>query len=223
MSLTFAEPPVGSDEVLKKGLRAVQEARKGGPEGGKRLAAPASVSFMRPHPVYELGLKQLAAGEGMGAAWLVAWRYLLVVNDQITEAAELYPDARGRPRFGGVTTGFAADAGPALGLVEQLPEAQQREYELRGLRVPALYVMAFWLKDKQGGKDRLIVLPPAFPPVQALKPYAPKEMLGLLRPLAVEKLRLELGSTPDYYHQPEAGVASGAKNGGRGDGKKKRK
>jgi hypothetical protein len=159
----------------------------------------------------------------MGAAWLVAWRYLLVVNEQITEAAELYPDARGRPRFGAVTTGFAAEAGPATALVEQLPEVRQREYELRGLRVPALYVMAFWLKDKQGGKDRLIVLPPVFPPVQALMPYSEKDFLGLLQSLAEEKIRLEWGSTPDYYRRSGTRVASGPKKDGRGGGKKKTK
>jgi hypothetical protein len=222
MPLTFAKPPAGSDEALQEGLRAVEEARQAGAEGGKRPAARAPASVLRPHPVYELGLNELAAGEGLGAARLVAWRYLLVADDQITEAAELYPDARGRPQFGAVTTGFAAGAGAALTLIEQVPEIERGDYEVRALRVPALYVMAFWLKDKQGGADRLIVLPPAFPPVQALRPYAPKEFLGLLRPLAEEKLRLEWGSTPDYYRQPAGPVASGPKKDGRG-GKKKKK
>jgi hypothetical protein len=222
MPLSFAKPPAGSDEALQAGLQAVHEARQAGAEGGKRLAASAPAAVLRPHPVYELGLEDLAAGKGLGAARLVAWRYLLVADDQITEAAELYPDARGRPQFGAVTTGFAAGAGPALTLMEQLPEARQGDYEVRALRVPALYVMAFWLKDKQGGADRLIVLPPAFPPVQALRPYTPKEMLGLLRPLAEEKLRLEWGSTPDYYRQPGSGAPSGPQKDG-GGGKKKKK
>jgi hypothetical protein len=223
MPLTFAKPPAGSDEALQEGLQAVAGARQAGAEGGKRLAPAAPTAALRPHPVYELGLEDLAAGKGLEAARLVAWRYLLVADDRITEAAELYPVGRGRPQFGAVTTGFAAGAEHALTLMEQLPEAREGDYEVRALRVPALYVMAFWLKAKQGGEDRLIVLPPAFPPVQALRPYTAKEFLGLLRPLAEEKLRLELGSTPDYYRPPEAGAASGAKNGGRGDGKKKRK
>jgi hypothetical protein len=223
MPLTFAKPPAGSDEALQEGLRAVEAARKAGAEGGQRLAARAPASVMRPHPVYELGLNELAAGEGLGAARLVAWRYLLVANDQITEAAELYPAPRGRTQFGAVTTGFAAGAGPALTLLEQLPEAGQGDYEVRALRVPALYLMAFWLKGKQGGEDRLIVLPPAFPPVQALRPYSPKELLGLLRPLAEEKLRLEWDQTPDYYRPPQAPAASGPPKDGRDGGKKKKK
>ena len=223
MPLTFAKPPAGSEKILQQGLRAVHAARSAGAEGGKGPAAPAPDAFMRPHPVYELGLEELAAGKGLGAARLVAWRYLLVADNRITEAAELYPDAHGRSQFGAVTTGFAAGAEHALTLLEQTPETQQRDYEVRALRVPALYVMAFWLKDKQGGEDRLIVLPPAFPPVQALRPYAPKELLGLLRPLAEEKLRLESNQTPDYYRQPGARVASGPKKNGRGGGKKKGK
>lgn len=197
MPLTFAEPPRDGLTVLNRGLQAVQEARAAGAEGGLELAAEAPVSAMRPHPVYELGLEDLAAGRGLEAARLVAWRYPLVVNNQIREAAELYPSADGRrSRFGAVTTGYVSGSEHALALIDRLPEVQQGEYEIRGLSVPALYVMAFWLKDQRGGQDRLVILPPAFDPLQALRVMTTAEFLGLLHPLAADKLRAERNVTP---------------------------
>ncbi len=207
MSVTFAKPPAGNLAVLQQGLQAVYEAR--GAEGG---LAPAAA--MRPHPVYELGLQELAEGRGMAAARLVAWRYLLVANNQITEAAELYPDSRGRrSQFGAVTTGFAAGAENALALVDQLPAIQEGDYEIRALRIPALYVMAFWLKDNRDTHDLLIVLPPAFPPMQALHPYTTAEFVSLLRPLAAEKLRQERAVEPGDGEAPAGSPPPGKKKG----------
>jgi hypothetical protein len=129
---------------------------------------------MRPHPVYELGLDDLAAGKGLGAARRVAWRYLLVANDQLRQAAEIIEDPRGGgSQCGALTTGFVAGAVEAFRIAEQLPEVQRGAYEIRALRIPSLYVMSLWLKDLQGNQDRFIVMPPAFPPCSRSAPTRP--------------------------------------------------
>jgi hypothetical protein len=151
---------------------------------------------MRPHPVYELGLNDLAAGKGLGAARLVAWRYLLAANNQLRQAAEIVEDPRGGSQFGALTTGFVAGAEEAFRIAEQLPEVQRGAYEIRALRIPSLYVMALWLKDLQGNQDRFIVMPPAFPPVQPLRPYAASDLLTVLQRLAAHKAPLERQVTP---------------------------
>jgi hypothetical protein len=151
---------------------------------------------MKPHPIYNLGLDDLAASKGMEAARLVAWRYLLIAHRQIRQAAEILPDPRGGSRFGGLTTGFVAGAEEAFRLIDQMPEVQQRTYEIRALQVPSLNVMALWLKDLQGTQDRFIVLPPAFAPVQALRPYTTSDLLALLHQLAAQKAPLEQRVTP---------------------------
>jgi hypothetical protein len=150
---------------------------------------------MQPHPVYELGLNDLASGQGLETARLVAWRYLLVDNNQVRQAAEVI-EAPGGSRFGMLTTGFVAGADAAFSVAERLPEVQQRAYEIRALRVPALSVMALWLKDSQGQQDRFIVLPRAFAPLQPLQPYEASDLLAILQRQAVQKAPLEKQVTP---------------------------
>jgi hypothetical protein len=84
----------------------------------------------------------------------------------------------------------------AQGVAERLPEIQQGQYELRALRVPALYLMSLWLKDLQGNEDRFLVLPPVFPPLQALAVYSASDLLPVMQQLAVQKAPLEKKVTP---------------------------
>ena len=161
------------------------------------LAVAPNTSAMKPPPVYELGLADLAAGQGIAAARPIAWRYLLVDGNQVRQAAEIIPDPTvGGSRFGALTTGHVAGEEATLKMAEQLPEVQQGAYELRALRVPALYVMALWLKDLNSDKDRFIVMPPTFPPVQALQVYSTSDLLALLHTAAAKKAPLEKQVTP---------------------------
>src|SRR5262245_21682929 len=95
-----------------------------------------------------------------------------------------------------LTTGFVTGAEAAFSLAERLPESQQQTYEIRALRVPALSVMALWLKDTQGQQDRFIVLPPAFTPLQPLRPYTSSDLLAVLQRQAAQKAPLEEKVTP---------------------------
>jgi hypothetical protein len=197
MPLTFASPPPDGLVQLSQGLQSIRQAQALDPRGGSSaLTLPASPHAMQPHPVYELGLDDLAAGKGLESVRLVAWRYLLVDNQQVRQAAEILPASGGGTRFGMLTTGFVAGAEPAFSLAEQLPDVQQRNYEIRSLRVPALYVMALWLKDTQGDQDRFILLPPVFPPLQPLRPYEVPELLPILQHQAARKAPLEQQVTP---------------------------
>ena len=156
----------------------------------------AASSAMQPHPVYTLGLDDLAAGKGLETACLEAWRYLLVANHQVRHAAEVLPGPQGGCRFGMLTNGFVSGAEQAFALAEGLPEVRNGAYEIRALRVPALYVMALWLKDLHGQQDRFIVLPPVFPPPQALTPYSASELLAILHRKAAHKAPLEKQVAP---------------------------
>jgi hypothetical protein len=196
MPLTFPAPPSDAGQVLQQGLHAIQQAQRLDPRGGATLAVEAAPVVMRPHPVYELGLDDLAAGKGLDAARLVAWRYLLVKGNQVHQAAEVFAAPQGGSRFGSLTTGFAAGAEQGFAVAEKLPEVQNHSYEIRALRAPALSLMAVWLKDKQGTEDRFIVLPPILPPLRPLVPYSGSDLLAILQKLAAEKAPLEAKVTP---------------------------
>ena len=197
MSVTFPSPPGDSFTALQQGLRAIKGAQLRGKGPLGQMAIAANPSAMKPHPIYEIGLDDLAAGKEIASARPVAWRYLLIAGNQVHQAAEIIPDPlSGGSRFGALTTGYVAGEEEALKLADKLPEISQGAYEIRSLRVPALYVMALWLKDLHGDKDRFIVMPPAFPPVQALQPYSTSDLFALLHKAAAKKAPLEKRVAP---------------------------
>jgi hypothetical protein len=198
MSVTFVTPPTDCLAALKQGLQALATAQRLDLRGGvPALAVPATASALQPVPVYELGLDDLAAGRGSNAARLVAWRYLLITGNKARQAAEIIPDpASGGSRFGALTTGFVSGMEEAVRVADQLPEVQKGTYEMRALRIPAMYIMAVWLKDQKVKQDRFIVMPPAFPPIKPLIAYGPADFLTALQAMAAKKVSLEQKVTP---------------------------
>ena len=72
----------------------------------------------------------------------------------------------------------------AVGAQEPL---QARHYELRLLRIPAVYAVALWLHAPDG--DLLIPVSPAPPPLRANEPYDAAAFSAALRPLAESAMR----------------------------------
>ena len=82
---------------------------------------------------------------------------------------------------------FQANEGPfvsataaAIASAEQDPRLAGGDYEVRLLRIPALYFMALWLKDNRGDGDVLIPLVPIPPPFDAGHTYPPGDVLSEL-------------------------------------------
>lgn len=193
MALRLSEPPPDVTATLRSVL--LDRSRK------RRFATPAlakakaaDVSLAAPHPVFVLGLDDLAAGRGLGAADRVAWRYLVLEKDLTVAAVE----APSRP---GADVGrdLIVNEGPFVGattdairLVEELPEVGERDFELRLLRIPALYVVALWLHGGDG--DVVVPLAPAPPALEAGARYSGAVFTERLQDPAREQL--EFDSTP---------------------------
>jgi hypothetical protein len=199
VALKFAVPPSDAQTALTHGLAMVRSAQQLNPLGGVAWVVPIAPMAMKPHPVYSLGLDDLAAGKGLDSAKLVAWRYLLTENNQVRQAAEVLPDASGGAgKFGSLTSGHIAGVEQAFAVVEQIADVQQWTYELRALRVPALYIMALWVHntDPAGAADHFVPLPPAFPPVLANQDYLAPDFLSMLQGMAKKKAPLERKVVP---------------------------
>ena len=151
--------------------------------GGARMLTRADASALSlavPHDVYTVGLDDLAREEGLAGAKCVGRRFLVLDGDEPVASAELRdPDAG---------TGFVATEGPfvretavAVADAERMPEVNGGEYELRLLRMPSAYLMALWLRDRQGEADLLIPLAPAPPGLEPRVRYSPDDLLELLQ------------------------------------------
>jgi hypothetical protein len=152
---------------------------------------PEELAHSEPHPVFVATLDDLVAGKLLAAAKQTSWRYLLVQGDAAVAEAELGAVRRGKQRtkgkdleFLGLTHGpFTKATVDALGAAEQLPQVARADYELRLLKVPAVYLIALWLH----GGDQDILVPIGDPPggLEKNKPYSEAQVVSALRDIAV--------------------------------------
>jgi hypothetical protein len=149
------------------------------------MGGPPSVALSAPHDVYTLGLDQLAGGAALGDARPVGRRFLVMDADDAIASAEVAPGGGG---FQSNEGPFVVATAAAIRDAESDPELADGLYELRLLRIPAIYLVALWLKDDHGDADVLIPLSPAPAALETGRRYRPAELLPELRGLASEQL-----------------------------------
>lgn len=117
----------------------------------------------KPHPIYVVGLRDMASTGGLSKATLIGWRYLAVSSSERKFAVEVHHDADGsNHHFAGLSHGSAVEA--LINVVEQVRIHQQNNsgvFTLSTLSIPTLDISAVWLRAKNGGDDRVDVVPPA--------------------------------------------------------------
>jgi hypothetical protein len=159
-------------------------------------ADPLDLALAAPHDVYFLGLDQLVEGVDLEAAKPIGRRFLVMAGDEAISSAEITaPDGAG---FQANEGPFVAASAAAIAQAEADPELSAHDYELRLLRIPALYFVALWLRDDHDhDHDVLIPLDPAPAPFEAGRKYRPGEVLAELASMARERLRFDdVGSSP---------------------------
>ncbi len=183
-------------DLPEPALRAIQagvERLADRPEYGDRAlggADPATLEAAVPHDVYTLGLDAIAEGKGLGSAEPVGRRVLVMEGERAVAAAEL-TDPEGGEGFSATEGPYTETTAQTVQEVEGWPVVADGEYDLRVLRLPALYLMALWLKDRDGDADLLVPLDPAPTGIEAGRGYPADELLGQLRARARDLLAAE--------------------------------
>ncbi|MFV2022976.1 hypothetical protein [Micromonospora sp. LOL_023] len=113
-----------------------------------------------PHQIYVLGLDGIITDSGLDSTQPVGRRYLTEEAGQPIASAETTPAPDGTEQMSQFTEGpFVASTDKALKGVYKLATLKATRYELRLLRVPALYVMALWLHLPR--RDLIVPLEPS--------------------------------------------------------------
>jgi hypothetical protein len=185
--MTLRLPAVSEDSVEAVRSRLSTLARRTAfPERALGRADPDRLALAAPHDVYVLGLDRLAAGATLADAALVGRRFLVLDGDTPIASAEL---SREGAEFQATEGPYVGATASAIDRAEQDPELAKADYELRLLRLPALYFVGIWLKrEGRGGDDVVIPLEPAPAGFVAGRSYAPGELLELL----AERARIRL-------------------------------
>ena len=165
MAISIATAPAQNLAVLNATVRNWVEHPASAPateHAGISFVSDEGINVHLPHPVYNLGLADIVAGKGLAAATLVSWRYLLTDGETtaMAEVAQASPDAA--PAFAALNRGpFVASLVESVNSAQSNTTLQSGNYEIATLNIPALYVVALWLKSATPGGGTVLPLAPA--------------------------------------------------------------
>jgi hypothetical protein len=180
MPLMLEAPPAGIEKVVDATLAELVG------HGALALGRSAKPAVAHPLPVFHLGADAVAAGQGLAAVQRQGWLATVSHGDQVVGGLELASVKR--PKQGAPSVAFSSfNTGPfQRGLAEAIAQAGtaagRKSVSVSVLRIPALHLVALWLKD--GETDMLVPIPPAPPPLQPRVPVPAAEALDALREAA---------------------------------------
>jgi len=159
MPMHLPEPPHGvADEVRSKVHKFADE----GKFTSKALhgAEKERLDVSTPHQVFTMGLDDVLAGGGVDRAEPAGWRYLIEEGGQPIASAETSAGPDGTQEVSRFVEGpFVAATDKALKIIRKLPKLEAAGFDLRLLRIPAVYQMALWLHSAE--EDLLVPLEPS--------------------------------------------------------------
>jgi hypothetical protein len=158
------------------------------PSGAQALALGGSedraLGVAAPHPVFNLGLDALGSPDWTQRVEMTGWRYFVTSHGDVIAAAEASTASANGPVQGTMTNEgpFVAGTEKALAQVESLPTVAKGTFALGLLRVPALYVVALWLRGEgqSAGTDWLVPVAPAPHPLRVDVLTRPKDFMDAL-------------------------------------------
>ena len=183
MPLLTESPPKGIEKVLDATVSELVG------HGALALGSRALPAVSAPIRVHNLGADAIAAGKGLAAVQPIGWLSTLTTDGEVRGTIEVIPARPARKgtasaeglRFGGFTTGPLQQALAAA--IETAAKSSGRsEVQIAVLRVPALYLLALWLRDKGG--DRLVPIAPCPSPLKAGEAYPAERALASLQEAA---------------------------------------
>jgi hypothetical protein len=205
MAIERSDAPTGALEAVQRvlGSRAATSTFF-----GSRLSAanPRALSLSMPHRVAYLALERIHRTASLREVTrLGSWRFLvhekqrrvITENGVTTEKDEYVPIAAaiadrtkaGTYQLGEVNEGpFVIGTEEAVGRAEVFEEVRRGRFEVLLLMVPAVYVAALWLQDRNGDSDIVLTIPPSNPALVPYQPMRSTDFLTGLRELA-KKLR----------------------------------
>ena len=155
------------------------------------LAKKAPERFLSvPHRIAYLGLNAIKPDADLRvSAQMGGWRFL--VHERDPRAADTYAligaattGSSSRDEFRGLDEGpFAAGTEEAIRSVEE-DDAVKGNFDITYLIVPALYVVALWLRDRDNKGDIIVPVAPVSLALTPNKPMSPEDFLKVLADLS---------------------------------------
>ncbi|WP_448044016.1 hypothetical protein [Bradyrhizobium liaoningense] len=198
MPIHPSDPPAAAVEAVGRAV-ASRAGKSKFPRSNLSVADLGAVSISMPHQVAHLPLGNIHRAASLRTAAILGdWRFLVhetkrrfvADNDEREEpvpiaAATMVTTAAGTYELGELNEGpFVAATEEAIRRAEKLPEIQKGHFEAVLLIVPAVYVVALWLQDRDGDADLLLTMPPSNPALMPYRPMTSSAFLDIVHKLA---------------------------------------
>jgi hypothetical protein len=190
MPVTEPDPPPEAREAVQAALQQFGDmpAAQLHALAGTR---PNELESTNPHPVFHVGLSDLARDDVLASAQPTGWRFLLRQGDEVVASAETVTGRDGSEQFSLINSGpYVGATVSALERAAGLPETRDRSYEPRLLQVPALHVTALWLHSERDS-DLVVPLAPAPTGIETNRAYDANEFVRTLAERAAQIPELE--------------------------------
>lgn len=159
MPLHLPDPPQGVPDTVRSTLKHFADHSHFSTDA-LRNARPDQLDVSTPHEIYTIGLDDLVAGRSLDAARPVGWRYLVEDAGNPIASAETTIAPDGSQVLSQFTEGpYVGATATAVRNARALPQLEKAGYDLRLLRIPALYLMALWLHSEH--TDLLVPMAPS--------------------------------------------------------------
>ena len=160
------------------------------------------INALLPHKIYNLGIPDILADHGLGAARFTGWRYILRSPDGEYRVVEIAEDsATGQHAFVAFNSGGHVDAFVATHeRISASAYAAAKDYEIAVLRAPACFVMAVWAGGVGHDGSVLVPLAPVHSNFEAGREYDAQTFVTTLEATAREMTkvgRVGRGRPPD--------------------------
>jgi hypothetical protein len=193
MPLRAAQPPAAAEVIAATNVARLASSPQA-ELGGLESAVASDVSLAMPHPIYTLGLTDLLDRrplDDLGESDITGWRYLVQDHERTVAGVELAVDPETSDvRFAQLQSAPIAESTEAtIRGAQERDDVRQQSFEVRLLRVPALYAMALWLNDRDARQNRDLIIPldPTPSWLEANRAYTADEFMEALYRRAQER------------------------------------
>jgi len=190
MPLHVAKPPMAAQKAVHSMLRRVVEA-DAEHVSALRSSSPSTVAISTPHRVAVLGLDRIHSGMSLrSAADKKGWRFFVHDGDKIVATANSSTGSKGKHGFAHMTDGrFVNGTERAIRRAELLESVQKGRFEPLLLQVPAIHVVALWLRNLDNDDDLIMPLSPAPKPLRPYRALSTRDFVAVLTELASQVQR----------------------------------
>jgi hypothetical protein len=192
MPIALAAPPQAVQQLTQNKMQDIAQ-QKNFRIAPLAQAKPEQIRLSSGHPVYNLGLKDIVDGKPAAQLTITTWRFIVQGSGAEPAAAETLPGGGStQAEFSSVNSGpFVSGTIDAFAAITKDSAFAKGDWEIRLLRIPALYIAAAWVHEKSSGEDRLRPVQPAPTYLDTTKTYTWTEFMLAIKPAAEQRIAMD--------------------------------